>query len=102
MWRICTMTARAPGGRVVVVPVYEFRPSAPWLTRLSSGDVAVLRLLVGGRTYGEIAEEMGVSTSAARARVAGLVAKMGVRDRSQAVAEAYQSGFVQPGDATPW
>jgi DNA-binding NarL/FixJ family response regulator len=36
-----------------------------------------------------------------KTHVARIFSKLGVRDRAQAVVLAYESGLVQPGEATP-
>lgn len=65
--------------------------------RLSGRERAVLRLMTGGLANAEIAERLGVGPATVKTHVAGVLAKLGVRDRTQAVIAAYERGFVRPG-----
>ena len=63
----------------------------------------VLTLVGCGLSNGEIAGRLVISTATAKAHVARLLAKLGVRDRVQLVIVAYQAGLVSPsgGPHTP-
>ncbi|WP_229852863.1 response regulator transcription factor [Streptomyces albospinus] len=65
--------------------------------RLSGRESAVLRLMTTGLTNAEIADRLGVGPATVKTHVAGVLAKLGVRDRTQAVIAAYECGFVRPG-----
>ncbi|MFE0189997.1 response regulator [Streptomyces sp. NPDC058989] len=65
--------------------------------RLSERERAVLRQMTAGLTNAEIAERLGVGPATVKTHVAGVLAKLGVRDRTQAVIAAYECGFVRPG-----
>ncbi|WP_052229838.1 response regulator transcription factor [Streptomyces sp. CT34] len=65
--------------------------------RLSDREGAVLRLMTAGLTNAEIADRLGVGPATVKTHVAGVLAKLGVRDRTQAVIAAYECGFVRPG-----
>ncbi|KUL43072.1 LuxR family transcriptional regulator [Streptomyces sp. NRRL F-4489] len=65
--------------------------------RLSEREGEVLRLMTAGLTNAEIAGRLGVGPATVKTHVAGVLAKLGVRDRTQAVIAAYECGFVRPG-----
>ncbi len=63
------------------------------LPMLSGGEGDVLRLIARGYTNAEIAAEPYVTVETVKTHVANILAKLGVRDRVQAVVRAYESGF---------
>ncbi|WP_145797176.1 response regulator transcription factor [Kitasatospora atroaurantiaca] len=73
------------------------RPHAGPVSRLTDREGQVLRLMAAGLTNGEIAERLVVSPETVKTHVGSVLAKLGVRDRTQAVIVAYESGFVQAG-----
>jgi len=58
----------------------------------------VLRLIAAGMSNAEVAGQLFLGTETVKSHVRSILAKLGVRDRVQAVIVAYESGFVSPTD----
>lgn len=64
---------------------------------LTRREADVLRLIAAGRSNGEIARELYISTATVKTHVNNLFTKAGLRDRAQAVTYAYRRGLADPG-----
>lgn len=64
---------------------------------LTDRESATLRLVARGLSNSEIAGEQIVSPETVKTHVSNVLAKLGARDRTQAVIAAYDAGLVRPG-----
>ncbi|MUL40635.1 response regulator transcription factor [Streptomonospora sp. PA3] len=72
-------------------------PAARAVAALTDREAATLRLVARGMSNAEIAAELFVGVETVKTHVSSVLAKLSVRDRTQAVVAAYDSGLIRPG-----
>lgn len=93
--RVIEQFARTPA-TTDAEPTAPEGPSPEAIGDLSERELEVLQLMARGLSNQEIAKELFVSNTTVKTHVSHILTKLGVRDRVQAVVEAYESGIVTP------
>ena len=89
-----------------LVEEYARRPQGPArtgtaLSELTPRERGVLERLARGLSNAEIAAELTLGEATIKTHVIHILSKLGVRNRTQAVVYAYESGLVHPGAPRP-
>jgi DNA-binding NarL/FixJ family response regulator len=71
--------------------------AAQALAVLTAREMEVFRLVARAMSNAEIAEALVVSQATVKTHVAGILAKLGLHNRAQAVVVAYESGLLRAG-----
>jgi DNA-binding NarL/FixJ family response regulator len=78
------------------LPRQDQPPAAPELDVLTRRETEVLRLIARGLSNSEISDALVIADQTTKTYVGRILAKLGLRDRAQAVVVAYESGLVTP------
>jgi DNA-binding NarL/FixJ family response regulator len=79
-------------------PLPSTGPDGP-LPELTEREGGVLRLVVGGHTNAEIGAHLMITEATVKTHVRSMLSKLDLRDRTQLVIAAYESGFTRPAPA---
>src|SRR5262245_53344049 len=71
-------------------------PRSRRFDELTEREAQVLRLIADGYSNGQIGDLLHIAESTAKTHVKRILAKIGARDRAQAVVIAYQGGLMSP------
>ncbi|MFI6318089.1 response regulator [Nonomuraea sp. NPDC050556] len=91
------LLAPAVTRRLIAEFARQRRPRPVEHESLTPRELEVLRMLARGQSNAEIAAELVVSEHTVKTHVARLLSKLGLRDRTQAVIHAYETGLITPG-----
>lgn len=91
-----TVTKRLIENFVRRPPVPEDRGVPEALKRLTPRELDVLRAIAHGKSNSEVGTELYLSEPTVKTHVTHILAKLGLRDRVQAVVLAYEVGLIEP------
>jgi len=94
-----TVTRRLISEFALMRPKPDDRPT-PGLATLTPRETQVLRLVAEGLSNQEISARLIVTEETVKTHVSRMLSKLGLRDRTQAVVTAYESGLVVPRPAS--
>jgi DNA-binding NarL/FixJ family response regulator len=99
------------GGEALLAPAitqkliadYAARPAAPRdsarLNDLTARELEVMQRIARGMSNAEVAGDLFLGEQTVKTHVSRVLQKLGLRDRTQLVVAAYESGLVRVGDA---
>ncbi|MGH3839798.1 MAG: LuxR C-terminal-related transcriptional regulator [Pseudonocardiaceae bacterium] len=71
-------------------------PTPAEMAQLTPREREVLSLMARGLSNADVATELFISEATVKTHLARVMMKLGVREKAQAVAAAYQTGLIQP------
>ena len=86
--------------RRIIAEFTKLRPRndvADEVRLLTEREIEVIRALALGYSNAELARQLRVTQGTVKTHVSNVLSKLGLRDRTQAVVFAYESGLAQPG-----
>jgi DNA-binding NarL/FixJ family response regulator len=92
---VAAIRAVHSGGRPMSSDLADALPAAGGTSPLSPREVEVLGLMREGFTNADIGRLLGISARTAKAHVEGVIEKLDVHDRTQAVARAFDLGLLK-------